>query len=144
MIDRAWIRDAIMRWLSGRAAEELVFGEAAAGAGGGPDCDLAHATLLATHSIVCLGLRGSDDLLWLGMPETRELREMLQADPALADRVRGILRQAYADVLALLARHRQAVEAVAIELARDRSMTGERIVELVTASQPVVEAGCGP
>ena len=144
VIDRAWIRDAIMRWLSGRAAEELVLGEAAAGAGGGPDCDLAHATLLATHSIVCLGLHAPDDLLWLGMPETRELREMLQADPALADRVRGILRQAYADVLALLARHRQAVEAVAVELARDRSMTGERIVELVTASQPVVEAGCGP
>ena len=143
VMDRAWLRDTLMRRLSGRAAEELFLGEAGGGAGGGPHSDLAQATLLATQSIVGLGLHASGDLLWLGMPETQELREMLQADPVLADHIREVLRQAYADVLALLARHRDALDAVADELAREQSMSGERIAELVSASAPVVAAGRG-
>ena len=124
----------LMQSLAGRAAEEVGLGIVSSGAGGTHGSDLADATTTATRALVSYGLgRPEPDLLWLGHPEPRDVRELLQGDPALAARVREWLQDAYADVLALLMEHGRALEAVAGALARERALDGARIAELVAS-----------
>lgn len=128
-----------MQALAGRAAEEVGLGVVTSGAGGSPDSDLAAATVTATRALTSHGMgRPELDLLWIAYPEEADLREMLQTDPALADRVRSWLRQAYEDVLALLQERRNALEAIAAVLADERAVDGARIAGLVAEHAPVL------
>ena len=135
---RAHVHRLLMQSLAGRAAEEVGLGIVSSGAGGSHGSDLADATTTATRALVSYGLgRPEPDLLWLGHPEPRDVRELLQGDPALAARVREWLQEAYANVLALLMEHGRALEAVAGALARERALDGARIAELVASNAPV-------
>jgi hypothetical protein len=69
--------------LAGRAAEEVIFGNVSASAGGSEDSDLARATMLAIGMITNFKLSAHERLLWRGDASAR----MLQAFPALGEEV---------------------------------------------------------
>jgi len=111
------IYDETVCLLAGRAAEEVVFGEATSGAGGSAGSDLALATWLTMRAASDLGLDEEHGLVWEGMPERHaDLRAALSGDPALAARVRGKLAFAYRDAVAIVARQKTEVGAVAAAL----------------------------
>lgn len=58
----------LVMFLVGRAAERIVIGEVSAGAGDGPESDLACATQLALRLDLRAGI-GASTLLWRGGPE---------------------------------------------------------------------------
>ena len=114
------IRDRSMMLLAGRAAEEEVFGTASSGAGGGTDSDLARATALVATASAAFGLDEERGLPWRGMPQPHLLPGTLAADPALADRVRVQLDEAYAMARDLVRSRLDAVMAVAAALVERR------------------------
>ncbi|WP_190305682.1 AAA family ATPase [Roseicitreum antarcticum] len=65
LITRGVLQRAMMVHLSGRAAELLIFNEAAAGSGGGSESDIARATGAAIDMIASLGL-GDSGPVWFG------------------------------------------------------------------------------
>lgn len=76
--------------LAGIAAEEIVFGERSGGAGGDEDCDLRHATLIATTMEVSLGL--GDSLVYLSSPRVPDnVLSRLASDPFLRRQVSAVL-----------------------------------------------------
>ena len=109
---RPHLEQFIVALLAGRAAEQLVFGEATAGAGGSEGSDLARATQLATRletayglgslGLVCIpGDTGDRDLLLFG-----DLRSV----------VGSTIDRAYTAALDLLGQNRRALDALAVAL----------------------------
>lgn len=80
-LTRTEIEAQLALMLAGRAAEEIIIGEASAGAGGGAESDLARATQLALQLELRTGL-GASTLLWRQDPEAA-----LNADPDLRARI---------------------------------------------------------
>ena len=66
--------------LAGRAAERLILGNAAAGAGGNAMSDLAHATQTATGIDTRMGL-GAEGLVWLDTSSAAYLRDPAERRP---------------------------------------------------------------
>ena len=106
------LEKCLIALLAGRAAEQLVFGEATAGAGGSENSDLARATQLATRletnyglgslGLVCIpGETGDRDLLLFG-----DLRSV----------VGRTIDRAYTAALELLGQNRRALDALAAAL----------------------------
>ncbi|MCE6950126.1 AAA family ATPase [Cereibacter sphaeroides] len=109
--------------MAGRAAERLVFGEVSAGAGGPEHSDLAKATALAVMLDTRFGL-GAYGSLWIdGTPD------VLLRDPEVRDRVRTRVDAAEARAGALLARHKDRLEAMARVLVRERLLTGRTLID---------------
>lgn len=125
------VHDRLVARLAGRAAEEICFGRPTSGAGGGPDSDLAAATLLAASAASAFGLDESTGLIWRGLPDTASLPELLQSSPSLARRIRQVVDEAYREALALLRDNRPALEAVAAELESHRALDGASIASIV-------------
>jgi cell division protease FtsH len=109
---RPHLEKYLVALLAGRAAEQLVFGEATAGAGGSENSDLARATQLATRlettyglgtlGLVCIpGETGDRDLLLFG-----DLRSV----------VGHTIDRAYTVALDLLGQNRRALDALAAAL----------------------------
>jgi ATP-dependent Zn protease len=98
--------------LAGRAAEQLVFGEATAGAGGSEDSDLARVTQLATSLETSYGL-GSLGLLCI--PGGTSQRDLLLLDD-LRSTVGRTIDRAYAAALDILRQHRHTLDALAAAL----------------------------
>jgi cell division protease FtsH len=84
-----WFRDRIAVLLVGMAAEELVFGTASSGAGGGPGSDLFTATIAAATLEASYGLGGG--LSFLSPPDPRQLLAALEVSRALQLRVERVL-----------------------------------------------------
>ncbi len=120
LVRRADIRDRLTMLLAGRAAEEEVLGTPSSGAGGSVESDLARATTLAVMASTAFGLDEERGLPWRGMPQPHLLPAFLAGDPALADRVRVQLDEAYATALDLVRSHLEAVRAVAAALVESR------------------------
>ena len=129
------VRDELMIRLAGRAAEEEILGVASAGAGGQAASDLAQATYLAVKADVALGL-GGGSLIWRGTPEVHRLAETLAGDPALADRVRIRLDDAYADAREFLRPQLAAVRALATTLVARRVLDGREAEDLIRQHVP--------
>jgi cell division protease FtsH len=87
----AWFRNRIAVLLAGMAAEEMVFGTASSGAGGGPGSDLFTATIAAATLEASYGLGGG--LSFLSPPDPRQLLAALEASRALQLRVERVLQE---------------------------------------------------
>ncbi|MBI1201937.1 MAG: AAA family ATPase [Rhodopseudomonas sp.] len=111
-ITRSHLENFIVALLAGRAAEELIFGEVTAGAGGSEGSDLARATALATRLETAYGLGALGLVCMAGGVNERDL---LLLD-TLRSAVGGTIDRAYAAALDLLRQNRHALEALATAL----------------------------
>ncbi|MGD0103433.1 MAG: AAA family ATPase [Rhodopila sp.] len=117
--------------LAGRAAEEILLGEPTSGAGGGADSDLAVATGLAASAAASLGLDPEVGLVWLGEPDGVSLPRVLRDFPLVSSRARGLIQDAYLEVLELIRRRVSAVRAVAFALVERRALEGSEVERIV-------------
>ncbi len=111
-ITRSHLEKFLVVLLAGRAAEQLAFGEATAGAGGSDESDLGRATALATRLETDYGL-GTFGLVCI--PGGSSGRDLLLLD-SLRSAVAGTIDRAYAAAQELLASNRHALEALAVAL----------------------------
>lgn len=118
---RADLEAVLIFLMAGRAAEEVLLGEASAGAGVGSDSDLALATRLACQIEAQTGL-GQSGLTWRGAAEAA-----LMTDPALARRVEVHLARALALAREEIAAIPVLVEALSEVLLREGEVTGEAL-----------------
>nr|WP_240540556.1 AAA family ATPase [Paracoccus sp. pheM1] len=110
------MQDRLVQLLAGRAAERLVLGDVSAGAGGGPDSDLAQATMIATSIQTRFGL-GAQGPVWTADPETQ-----LMLDPDTLFRVKRELENAEKRATQILSGHRSLLEEMAEALMASRDM----------------------
>jgi ATP-dependent Zn protease len=127
---RAHIEGILVFLLAGRAAEQLVFGETTAGAGGSADSDLARATSLALRLETIYGL-GSQGLVWLGH-EISE-RDLLRQGP-LRTAVHQTLEKARTAALDLLRTHRRSLDALAGALFQEAYLDRDDIRAVLLAN----------
>ena len=125
------VRVQLIILLAGRAAEEVLLGEASSGAGGSPGSDLALATELAALADMALGLNSSGALLWRGMVATSDLRQVISADRDLARRVQEMLDGAYTAARELVGRHAESIRKIAIALIARRALDGADVEIIV-------------
>jgi hypothetical protein len=111
-ITRSHLERFLVALLAGRAAEQLIFGEATAGAGGSEESDLGRATVLATRLETEYGL-GAFGLVCI--PGGASDRDLLLLD-TLRSAVGGTIDRAYAAALELLGQNQHALEALATAL----------------------------
>ena len=111
-ITRSHLEKFLVVLLAGRAAEQLAFGEATAGAGGSDESDLGRATALATRLETDYGL-GTFGLVCI--PGGSSGRDLLLLD-SLRSAVAGTIDRAYAAAQELLTSNRHALEALAVAL----------------------------
>ena len=111
-ITRSHLEKFLVALLAGRAAEQLTFGEATAGAGGSDESDLGRATMLATRLETDYGL---GDFGLVCIPGGSSGRDLLLLD-TLRSAVGGTIDRAYAAALELLGRNQHALEALATAL----------------------------
>jgi cell division protease FtsH len=129
-------RDSVERQavvlLCGRAAERLLIGNVALGAGGDDESDLALATrFLATlHASAGLG----DTLTYL--VSHQDALGVVRADREIRSRVEEHLRALEARADEIVLRHRDAVVAVSDQLRIRRQLSGEEVRRIVEATPP--------
>lgn len=126
--------------LAGRCAEEAILGSVSNGSGGSEESDLARATHMVSMAHASLGMGGQ--LLYRGGPE--EVRRMLAMDFRLAQAIEAELQRLYAGAMAVILEYREAVEAVAAALVRERHIDGDRFREIFERHPPgskTIEAG---
>ncbi|HEY4980517.1 MAG TPA: AAA family ATPase [Bradyrhizobium sp.] len=111
-LTRSHLEKYLVALLAGRAAEQLVFGEATAGAGGSENSDLGRATQLATRLETAYGL-GSLGLVCIP-GETGDRDLLLFGD--LRSVVGRTIDRAYTAALDLLGQSRRALDALAAAL----------------------------
>ncbi|WP_324753174.1 AAA family ATPase [Roseovarius sp. Pro17] len=109
--------------LAGRAAECLVLGAAAAGAGGNAMSDLAHATQVATGIDTRIGL-GAEGPVWLDISSAAYLR-----DPENAARISARLEAAETRAMRLLEARRGLLIEMAADLVAVGLLEGARLEE---------------
>jgi ATP-dependent Zn protease len=124
---RAILEAYVVQVLGGRAAEEVVLGEAGTGAGGHESSDLAAAT--RDVALLRLGLGLGDQLLYRGSGE--DVGRVMALDPAVSSAVEADLRRLYSRALDIVRDHRPLVAAIADELLARRHVGGERFLEIV-------------
>ncbi|MEW5826969.1 MAG: ATP-dependent zinc metalloprotease FtsH [Candidatus Bipolaricaulota bacterium] len=127
--------------LGGRAAEEIVFNEFAAGSGS----DLRNATQLATKMVIEWGMNeelgpislGSDRVnVFLGEDIVKS-NEHSEEISSLADReIRGLLVSAYEKAKRLLVQHRSALDRLAEEVLQREEISGDDLTGLLTQLVP--------
>lgn len=133
-ITEAWLSLHLHRFLAGRAAEEVVFGQASGGAGGPIHSDLGRATRLAVNAETAMGM-SQRPLLWLGLWGECDLGSLLMSRPDLARRVEARLNTAYGEVSNLLREHRAALDALAAALLEREVLTGTEVEAIVRAER---------
>ena len=127
---RDWLMRTIACMLAGRTAEQLIFGETVAGAGGYDNSDLARATEHAVAAETRLGFSDHQPLLYRSVAGS--INE-LSLDRHLADRVNSRLMEAEAMARSLLENRRDALIAIATQLKGVGVMMGEEVNVLLVA-----------
>lgn len=125
------LRNQIVAFLAGRAAEEVILGSPSTGAGGSFDSDLASATAIAVDMMTAYGLDERTGLVWTGRHDADALARRLSIDPVLAEDVRSVLDECFREATKLVALHRTAVEAVAAKLLERTALSGAEVEALV-------------
>lgn len=113
------MREHISFLLAGRAAEELVLGEASIGAGGGPESDLALATEMALRLELAFGLT---DHALIYHPDPVFISER---DPAVRNRANLRLREGMQRATDLLREEETLLRQVAKVIYRERVLEGD-------------------
>ncbi|MFT8242417.1 hypothetical protein [Roseomonas sp. BN140053] len=124
--------------LAGRAAEEVVLGDAGAGCGGPAGSDLARATLLAASAELAWGL--GELVTWRGDPDAESLPLLLTANPVAAARVEARLQAALAAARGMLRQARPELDAVAEALVHRETLSGDEVEAIVAAVRQPVRA----
>jgi ATP-dependent Zn protease len=110
--------------LAGRAAEELILGTIMIGSGGGPESDLAKATLMAIEMENSFGIGPVMPLVY--RPST-DIGLALAQDQSLAVRVNARLEAAYDVARGIIDQHREVAIALATRLQSFRVIDGADI-----------------
>lgn len=126
--DEKWVNKMIAFTLAGRAAEVLIFGDAAMGSGGGEKSDLAQATLLAVKAETSLGFGQQHPLLYRNF-EDQTL--VLSWDKQLAQQVHKRLEAAEEMASDLLAQHKDVLRLLANELSARKVLDGEEVRKFI-------------
>jgi hypothetical protein len=121
--------------LAGRAAEEVMLGKPSSGAGGGPDSDLARATLLAASAMTDLALEAGT-IAWTGAPAAADLSKVFQRQPHVAKTVEEKLALAYQKALDVARSHRTGIKALAQALVERGALNGSEAMSLLRAQPP--------
>lgn len=127
------INKVLITLLAGRAAEEIVFGDVSAGAGGSENSDLAIATKLATHAELSLGL-GSSGIMWSQIAAADELPTSLATRTGAEQAVRKRLDEAYAAAKVLVSEHRSHLTAITNALVERMVLSPSEVVEIFSSN----------
>lgn len=117
----------IIQTLAGRAAEELLLGEAGTGSGGDDYSDLARAT--SKLGVLHLGLGLGDALIYRG--DEASVPRLLNLDPKASAKVEHDMQRYYAEAKRIVLEQRELIDAVADELVERRQIGGQRFQEIV-------------
>ena len=118
----------LAEFMAGRAAEEVIFGEADCGGGGETGSDLALATRTILRAAMSLGLGGS--LVWHGKIEMDDIGPIFRARPDLIPVVETRLNQAHARAVEIIRERRAAVMALARVLMEVLVLSGDEVREI--------------
>lgn len=125
--------------LAGRAAEELVFGEATTGASN----DIERATKLARSMVTQYGMSERFDMMGLESSESqyldgRKIATCSESTGAVIDEEVGkIIKSCHEKAMSLLQENRDALLIIADYLIKEESITGQRFMELLKPSAQV-------
>ncbi len=123
------VEQLLVLLLAGRAAEEVILGEASAGAGGPARSDLARATKIAAIAEAAYGL-GSTGLMWADMENGEQFQSSMALRAGTESAVRLRLAQAYDSAKTLILAHRYVVEKLAETLVRRTVLSPEEVREI--------------
>ena len=124
----AWLMNFVACLLAGRTAEQLVFGEPVAGAGGGGDSDLARATSHALAAETRLGFSKHQPLVYHS--EGGSVSE-LNLDRQLTERVNARLVAAELTARDMLEARRNDLLAIATRLSQVSVMNGDEVRQML-------------
>ncbi len=118
VLTRTQVLERLRTILAGRAAEEVVYGKdgLSLSSGGGSSSDLAVATRTATGVVCTAGFGADGSLHWT-----------LQPTAAQARQVDALLRSAYRAAVALLRKHRVALDRIVDALVDCQELDGEAV-----------------
>jgi cell division protease FtsH len=126
---RRALEGQICKGLGGRAAEDLLFGEARVTSGA--KADLQHTTRVAREMVYKLGMGPTTGLV--AFDERASAGSVSSEMHARMDRdVQTIIEELYARVKAGLAQHREALDALAAALRERETLDGEEVLALFT------------
>jgi cell division protease FtsH len=129
---RAYLEGQIRKGLGGRAAEEIIYGEAMITSGAASD--LQHVTRIAKQMVYRLGMGERTGLVTWDPdsgPVSGEMHARMDAD------VRSILELAYGEVRELLRNRREELEALGDALLERETLTGIEAVDVMAAASAV-------
>ena len=144
----SYLRDSLAVRLGGRAAEQLVLGEASTGASN----DLAGATELATRMVREYGMSArlgpvgfaSGSPMYLGTEEVRRRNYAEETQRVIDEEVESLLRKAEERATTLLRDHREALDRLVAELLVHETVDGETVEAAVRGSpEPATPAPTG-
>jgi cell division protease FtsH len=145
LVSREQLEDSLAGMMGGRAAEEMIFNKFTTGA----SSDLQQATSRARMMVTQFGMSetlgprafgGGSGSLFLGrdLYEQRDYSE--QAAEDIDNEVKRILQTAYQRAKATLVEHREKLELLAKTLIEQETLDRSTFEELMTGSQPTVNA----
>jgi ATP-dependent Zn protease len=130
------VESRVISILAAGVAEELIIGDMSAGSGGSDTSDLAVATGLLSVIHASTNLTG--DLFFHG--NTEEAAEIVRSDPGLRRAVQRHLEKLEERARELVWERRNAILAVAGELAARRYLSGDDVAAIIAASDARVLA----
>lgn len=138
LVMRSQFEGLVVSLLGGRAAEQLILGEASQGAGGSETSDLAKASAIVASMDASLGL--GDSLLHRSAPEDAV---GLLRDPEFRRRADKTIRDLYQRTIDILHEHRPALNALTEALLATRFLTGAEVEAIITDVESTREkSGC--
>lgn len=126
LVTRSQFEGLVVSLLGGRAAEQLILGEASQGSGGSETSDLAKASAIVASMEASLGL--GDSLLHRSAPEDAV---GLLRDPEFRRRADKTIRDLYQRTIDILHENRPALNALAESLLEKRFLTGAEVESIV-------------
>jgi len=130
--NETWLMNVMAAILAGRTAEQLLFGETLAGAGGADESDLARATDMALTAETRLGFSRHQPLLY--RPPGVAMNE-LALDRDLADRVNARLLTAETIARRLLEEHKDLHHEIAVRLSVTGIIAGDELRAMINSAK---------
>ncbi len=131
---RRYLEGQILKGLGGRAAEEVIFGPDRVTSGA--RSDLQHVTRVAREMVYHLGMGETAGLMVYDSdaPPSEEVRALMDRE------VRGLLDRLYAEALAVVRRHRSALEALGEALLEHETLDAREALAIFEAHGVATQA----